>query len=215
MKTDNRILAYVLIFAGIIILIGKFLTFGTFLALVMIIFGVRKVRTTDVKIGYTLIAIGGAILLLEHLALFIGIVLLSLGVFYFRMRAVQRHKQMMKRHSFASSLKWDRVPFHLQSQSLWHVIGESDIDLSLAMLDEPETTLFFQGVMGDVDITIPDHIGVEIEATVLFGHIDVEHNKETGFFNKWTWRSPHYDSTEQKVKLNLSYIVGDIDIRIH
>ncbi|WP_195575705.1 cell wall-active antibiotics response protein LiaF [Paenibacillus sp. 1001270B_150601_E10] len=215
MNMNNRLLAYVLIVVGLLILIGKFISFGTFVALIMIVFGVQKIQNSETKIGYILLGVGGTILLLEHLMLFIGIILLSLVFFYFRSKSIQPHVQAMKRHNLMTSLKWDREPYHLYSQSLWHIVGESDIDLSLAMQEENETTLLFQGVFGDIDITIPDDVGVEIEATVLFGQIDVVHDRDTGFFNKWTWRSPHYNTTDQRVKIYLSYIIGDVDIRLH
>lgn len=212
---NNRILAYVLIVMGLLLLIGKWLTFTTIVALAMIVLGVRKVQDAEIKLGYTLIGIGAAIMLLEHLALFIGIVVLSMVFFYFRSRSDQKEQHVLKRHSFTSSLKWDREPYQLYDQSLWHVVGECDIDLSLAILDGSETTLLFQGVFGDIDIMIPDDLGVEIEATVLFGQIDLGRDRETGFLNRWKWRSPNYETADQKVKLNLSYIVGDIDIRLH
>lgn len=215
MKMNNRLLAYVLIVVGLMILIGKFISFGTFVALIMLVFGVKKIQNMETKLGYLLLGVGGTILLLEHLMLFIGIIVLSLLYFYFRSRSIQPHVQAMKRHNLMTSLKWDREPYHLYSQSLWHMVGESDIDLSLAMQEEDETTLLFQGVFGDFDITIPDDVGVEIEATVLFGQIDVAHDRDTGFFNKWTWRSPHYHTCDQRVKIYLSYIIGDVDIRLH
>ncbi|MCE5171584.1 cell wall-active antibiotics response protein LiaF [Paenibacillus profundus] len=215
MKTNNRLLAYVLIVVGLLILIGKWLSFGTFVALVMLYLGVRKVRAAELRVGYILLGVGGALLLLEHLMLFLGIILISLGIFYSRTRQDEKQERVEKRQNLSASLKWDREPYILHSQSMWHVIGECDIDLSLAILEEPETKLLFQGVMGDMDITIPDDVGVEIEATVLCGQIDVGRDKETGLFNKWTWRSPNYDWADQRVKLYISYIVGDIDIKLH
>lgn len=212
---NNRILAYVLIVLGLMILIGKWLTFGTIVALIMIVFGVKKIQEAEGKLGYLLTGIGAAILLLEHLVLFLVIAIGSLVLFYYRSRSIQTNDHVVKRHSFTSRLKWDREPYQMANQSLFHIIGESDIDLSLAILDGKETTLMFQGVMGDMDIMLPDDLGVEIEATVLFGQIDVGRDREMGFFNRWKWRSPNYDYADQRVKLNISYLVGDIDIRMH
>ena len=89
------------------------------------------------------------------------------------------------------------------------------MDLSLAIVGEDETTLLFQGIFGDIDVMIPDDIGVDIEATVWFGQVVIGHERDTGFYNKWHWRSANHDTADQRVKLNLSYIVGDIDIRLH
>ncbi|GAC43447.1 cell wall-active antibiotics response protein LiaF [Paenibacillus popilliae] len=214
-KGNNRLLAYLLIIAGLFILIGKWISFGTFVALFMLYLGISKVRSEELRLGYILLGIGGAILLLEHLMLFVGIILISLGIFYSRTRHEQQNEWMQKRPDLTANLKWDREPFHLHSQSLWHVIGESDIDLSLAMMEEPETTLLFQGVLGDMDISIPDDIGVAVEASVLFGQINAGQQRETGLLKKWNYTSPNYERSEQRLKLRISYIVGDIDIRLH
>ncbi|UHA71840.1 cell wall-active antibiotics response protein [Paenibacillus sp. 481] len=215
MKSNNRILAYVLIIVGLLILIGKWLAFETFLALVFLFFGVRKIRAEEIRTGYILVGIGGALLMIMHLPLIIGIVLISLGIFYMRSRKVRFHERVEKRQNLSTTLKWDREPYVLRSMSMWHFFGESNIDLSLAIFEEKETTLLFQGIIGDMNITIPDDVGVEIEATVLLGSIDMLRDKETGFYNKWTWHSPNYDCSEQRVKLRISYILGDIDIRLH
>jgi len=72
----------------------------------------------------------------------------------------------------------------------------------------------FQGIVGDVDLVIPEDYGVEIEAFVLFGQIDFSHDKETGMLNRLYWKSPNYETRDQKVKIIISYLVGDVDIRL-
>ncbi|MOA67584.1 hypothetical protein D3C78_1948280 [compost metagenome] len=61
---------------------------------------------------------------------------------------------------------------------------------------------------------IPDDYGVEIEAFVMFGQIDFDPHKETGIMNRLYWKSPNYDQREQKVKIIISYLIGDVDIRL-
>jgi lia operon protein LiaF len=95
------------------------------------------------------------------------------------------------------------------------VVGEVNLDLSLAIMEDRECVIVLQGALGDIDVSIPDDIGVQIEANVVFGQIDFNHEKEAGFMNKRVWQSLNYDESDQKVKLIISYIVGDIDIRIN
>ncbi|MNR22610.1 hypothetical protein D3C85_1395720 [compost metagenome] len=72
----------------------------------------------------------------------------------------------------------------------------------------------FQGVVGDIDLVISEDYGVEIEAFVMFGQIEFGPDKETGMVNRLYWRSPNYELREKKVKIMISYLVGDIDIRL-
>ncbi|MNJ00048.1 hypothetical protein D3C73_1592820 [compost metagenome] len=72
----------------------------------------------------------------------------------------------------------------------------------------------FQGIVGDIDLVVPEDYGVEIEAFVMFGQIEFEPNRETGMLNKLYWKSPNYDNSDQKVKIIISYVIGDVDIRL-
>lgn len=57
-KGNNRLLAYLLIIAGLFILIGKWISFGTFVALFMLYLGISKVKCEELRLGYTLLGIG-------------------------------------------------------------------------------------------------------------------------------------------------------------
>jgi len=121
----------------------------------------------------------------------------------------------MQKQNLITSIKWNIEPWFLQDISLWHVIGDVDLDLSLAIPDQNESIIVLQGAFGDVDLFIPDDIGARIEVAVLFGQIKFNDDIDTGVLNKRVWQSPHYQNSEYKVKLFISYIVGDIDIRIN
>ncbi|MNJ56935.1 hypothetical protein D3C77_525030 [compost metagenome] len=56
--------------------------------------------------------------------------------------------------------------------------------------------------------------GVDIEAFVLFGKIDFREENTTGMMNRLYWKSPQYEQSEYKVKIVMSYLVGDIDIKL-
>jgi lia operon protein LiaF len=65
-----------------------------------------------------------------------------------------------------------------------------------------------------MDIHLSEDYGVEIEAFVLFGSIEIGSHRDTGMLNRLNWKSANYDSSENKVKLNISYLMGDLDVRI-
>lgn len=216
MRDKNRNIAFILIGVGLFMLFGKWISFFTIAALILFFIGLDQVRTRgNPKKGYMLFVIGGILLLLDHFTLLLGIILISLGLFYAKSKKVQRDDRYIQKQNLMSTIKWDREPWILRNMSLWHVVGEVSLDISLAIMEDRECVIVLQGALGDIDIVVPDDIGVQIEANVVFGQIDFNHEKEAGFMNKRVWKSMNYDVSEQKVKLIISYIVGDIDIRIH
>ncbi|MFD2615161.1 cell wall-active antibiotics response protein LiaF [Paenibacillus gansuensis] len=214
MDQRKRNTAIALIVFGVIILFGKFVGFFTIVALFMIWFGIHRIRTSRQSSGYVLLAIGTLMIVSEHLTFIIAVVLISLGLFYIKSKQAHKHTPYSQKQSFVQSLRWDREPWVLKNMSMWYVVGEIHMDLSLALPEEKEVTMILQGVVGDIDITIPEDIGVSVQASVLFGQVDIRSEKETGLLNRMVWTSPNYDTATHKVKLSLSYLVGDIDIRI-
>jgi len=215
MDTRKRFLAIGLIGFGLLLIFGKWLSFFTIVALFLLGFGIYKIRQGEqVKTGYILMAIGGGLILLDHFMLILAILMISLGYYYAKVRKTQPQGNYVQKQNITSSVRWDRDPWNLRNTSMWHVLGELDIDLSLAMMEGGYNVLMFQGIVGDVDLVIPEDYGVEIEAFVLFGQIDFSHDKETGMLNRLYWKSPNYETRDQKVKIIISYLVGDVDIRL-
>lgn len=215
MTKNNRNLAFLFIGVGVFILFNNWISFMTIAALILIFIGIDKIRKNDGKRGYSFLTIGGILLMIDHLTLVLGIILISLGFFYAKSKKVHRDDRYIQKQNLMSNIKWDREPWVLRNMSLWHVVGELNLDLSLAIIEERECIIVLQGALGDVDITIPDDIGVQLEVSVLFGQIDFNREKDTGLLNKRIWQSPNYEQSEQRVKLLISYIVADIDIRMN
>ncbi|MFD1178222.1 cell wall-active antibiotics response protein LiaF [Paenibacillus puldeungensis] len=215
MDKHKRFLAIALIGIGVLMLVGKWLSFFTIVALFLIAFGIVKIRQGEqVKTGYILMAIGGGMILLEHFMLVIAVLMISLGWYYAKIRKTRPEGNFIQKQNITSSIHWDLDPWSLRNTSMWHVFGELDIDLSLAIAEGQNTILMFQGIVGDIDLVVPEDYGVEIEAFVMFGQIDFGKDKETGMLNRLYWKSPNYELREQKVKIMISYLVGDVDIRL-
>jgi lia operon protein LiaF len=210
----NRNTAIVLLVAGLYVLIGETIGYLTAAALSFVLLGLYNLRSERNKAGYVCLAAGTFILVINHFFVIIGIILVSLGYFYVRSRKTPQGACDLQKQSLLQSLKWDREPWVLKNTAIWFLAGEARLDLSLAMVEAGETTVDIQGVAGDVDIIIPDDLGIELDCTVLLGQINGFARKETGLMNRMVWRSPNYDTNDQKVKLRLSFVVADIDIKM-
>ncbi|MDR9855902.1 cell wall-active antibiotics response protein LiaF [Paenibacillus sp. VCA1] len=214
MEKRNRLIALILIGVGLLMLVGRWVGFFTIVALLFLLMGVYAIRGGKVKRGYRLLAVGAILLVLDHLMIVLGIALLSLGFFFIKAKKVQPKEGFIQKQNFSSNFDWDQQPWVMRSMSVWHVLGEADLDLSLAIPEDRETVMMFQGIMGDMDLQIPEYYGVEIEAFVLFGSIDFRGHRDNGMMNRLNWKSPNYETSEQKVKFIFSYLVGDLDIDI-
>ena len=215
MNTRRRLWAIGFIILGITLIVGKWMNFFTIVALILLVYGVYKIRRgEDVKTGYLLLGIGSGVILLNHLGLVIGIVLISLLIFYMKVKRSSQVSSITQKHQFLSSLHLDRDPWVLRSMGNWHVLGDVDVDLSLAIVEEHENILMFQGILGDLDLMITEDYGIEIDAFVLLGRIELGSQSETGFKNRIIWRSPNYDEAQKRVKIITSYMLGDVSIRL-
>jgi lia operon protein LiaF len=213
----NRNTALVLIGAGLFLLLDHTIGFWPILAILLIVLGIHRVRShpqrRDMK-GYLLIIVGAIIFLGNNTAFVLAIILISLGYFFLKSKQIHHGENYFQKQKIIDSIRLGKEPWILKNSSMWNVIGEINIDLSLAILEQKETTIILQGVIGDIDIIVPEDIGVSVTSSVVFGQIDVAMNKEAGVMNKVSWNSPNYESCDHRVKLVVSYLVGDIDIKI-
>jgi lia operon protein LiaF len=213
MENRNRNTALVLLSAGLYLLLGNLIGFFNVSALIIVWFGIQKLRIGEQKTAYILIGIATVLLLNGHMAFVIGIVLISLGYYYMKSKKIQEGQDHIQKQNILQSIKWRNEPWELKNTSIWSIIGEIQMDLSIALIEEKETTMVLQGVIADVDLIIPEDLAVSVETSVPFGQVSVGQQREAGLINRIVWQSPNFDIAEQRVKLNISYIIGDIDIK--
>ena len=212
MDNRKRNTAIMLIVAGLFIVLGNAIGFFTVAALLMIWFGIHKLRIGEQRNGYLLLAVAALILISGHFGLFIAILLISLGYFFLRSRQVQGPDNE-QRHKLLESLKHVHEPWELRNMSSWAMVGEIYLDLSLALTNQRDTTLVFQGLIGNIDLLVPEDLGVSIRGTIVLGQTQVEEQREAGLMNKVLWRTDNYDTADQRVHIEISYLIGDLHVK--
>lgn len=214
MNNQKKLLFIGFIALSFLFIFGKHLGFFSVVALLVLGLGIYIIRKgEDVRQGYILVAIGAGLIILKNFMLVAAIIMISLGLYFAKVKKVQANRNYTQKQSITTNIQWDRDPWILQNTSMWHIIGELDIDLSLAIEEEYSHILIFQGIVGDIDLTIPMDYGVDIEVFVLFGKVNFKDEKTTGMMNRLYWKSPQYEQSEYKVKFVISYLVGDVDIK--
>jgi lia operon protein LiaF len=212
MKWSNN--SILLIAAGIYLALGGLTGYSTVNAVLLLLIGIDRYRWDRWKWSVILMAVSAFVLVIHQFALFTVIVLISLGTYYYRAKPHSSgSRPFSNRHKLFLNIRHDEQSWVLHSMSYWQGVGEIRMDLSLAVPEEKDTTIILQGLVGDVDLVVPEDYGLEVEASVLLGQISLKQTKEGGMFHRLSWRSPDYDQSEQRLKLQLFYLVGDIKIR--
>ncbi|MBB6734868.1 cell wall-active antibiotics response protein [Cohnella sp. CBP 2801] len=204
--------ALLFIGAGLYLALGGIAGFVTINAILLLWLAIDRFRQDRNRLAMILIAVCALVLVVQQIGFVIVIVLISLGIYYLRARP-QGAGNGESRHRLVLNMRQDRQSWVLHSMSFWHAFGEIRLDLSLAIPEEKETVIVLQGIVGNIDLIVPEDYGLDVEASTLLGQVGLGKQTEGGFLHRVRWRSPDYESKEQKVKLQLFYLVGNIRIR--
>lgn len=205
--------AMIVIAAGIYLALGAIAGYATVNAIVLLWLGIDRYRWDRSRLSFVLIAISILVLIVNQLAIFAIFILISLGIFYMRAKPPAAGGTYVSKHQLLLSMRLDESSWVLHAMSFWHAIGEVRMDMSLAVPEDKQLTIVLQGLVGNVDLIVPDDYGLEVEAAVLVGQISFGETKEGGMFQRLSWRSPDFENRETQLKLQLFYLVGDIKIR--
>lgn len=203
-----------LIAAGVFLLLAKWVHVSTLIAILLIYLGIQSLRGGREKRGYILLGIGVILVIGDIGTVVVALVLISLGYYLLKSKDLHREGPVIRKQNLIQSVRHDKEPWVLRSMSNWNLVGELNYDLSLALIEEKEVTLVLQGVVGDIDVLVPDYLGVSVESTVVFGQMDIARERGAGVMNRIIWQSPNYDAADTKVKLLISYIVGDVNVKL-
>lgn len=212
MKRSNN--AILLIAAGIYLALGALTDFDSLNAALLLLVGMDRYRTDRWKWSIILMAVCGFVIIINHFSVFALLVLVSIAIYYYRTKSQQTGiRSRANRNKLFLNIRLDEQSWVLHSMNYWQAVGEIRMDLSLAVPEEKDTKIILHGLVGDVDLVVPEDYGLEVEASVLLGQIRLKMTQESGMFHRLSWRSPDYEQKEQRLKLQLFYLVGDIKIR--
>lgn len=92
-------------------------------------------------------------------------------------------------------------------------IGDTVIDLSYTMLPKGETVIMIRNIIGNIHILVPYEVDVCIHHSCVVGATIVFGNHEPKIFNQvFQLKTPGYDTSEQKVKIFTSLVVGNLEV---
>jgi lia operon protein LiaF len=94
-------------------------------------------------------------------------------------------------------------------------VGEMNVDLTTAILEDGETDLNLTGWIGEINIILPEELAVDITATVSIGSVEFFGEEEQSGIsrNNIRFRSDDYATAVKKVRIKATMNVGEISVK--
>jgi predicted membrane protein len=93
------------------------------------------------------------------------------------------------------------------------VFGNIRVDCADATLAEGENVLGVSGVFGNIRICVPRSVPVALNANTLFGSVRLNDDSRSGIAPTLNYESPEYRSAPRKIRLRVSQVFGDVEVR--
>jgi lia operon protein LiaF len=230
---QNRLAGWIILGAGALILWG--LTDWSFVgSLVLFIIGVILLRNHRRRWGYGFLLLS-AIVFISHLAevewgwIAFSILLVFFGYRLFTGRSQEKTpeidggahvppadlivKKSGSPNAMAGTLHLMNLRYDLVDLNRSAMVNDIKLDLSKAIIPEGESAIVISGLIGDVDIYVPDDLDVSVAATVSAGYLDILGHHQGGVNRQIMLETKGYEQARRKVKISISLLVGDVGVR--
>jgi|GEM_PF-1978997 len=92
------------------------------------------------------------------------------------------------------------------------IIGDIKIDLLDAVFKTGENRIGVSSLVGDIRIKIPDNIPAKLSSRSIIGDVRFDDLRREGFFQKLDHVDNNFGSSEKKLMLRVSGIIGDLNV---
>lgn len=138
----------------------------------------------------------------------IGLALIALGTLSWL--AAMRARRFARRLSKAFGHVKSAGEWRLDDAVVRTVIGDIHLDLRSAELPEGETELTLLCWLGTVQVQVPAHVGLDVEAQTFVGTVDILGVREEGVIRDINVRTDDYETARHRLKLRLSTVIGEL-----
>jgi lia operon protein LiaF len=103
---------------------------------------------------------------------------------------------------------WDVV-----DEEIWLGVGDVRLDLTEATVPTGEPRIQVFGLVGDVDVIVPQGIGVSVASWAFVTDGKVFGKKEESFVVPLNVESDNYETAERRVQLETYFFVNDLTVK--
>ena len=103
--------------------------------------------------------------------------------------------------------------YELDDINIQYGFGDIHLDLTHAMVPAGETVILIRGFVGNIRLYIPYDIDLSIHTSTLIGKIDILEDKKTSVNLTQKYQTKEYQSSNRKIKIVTSLLIGDIEVK--
>jgi len=103
--------------------------------------------------------------------------------------------------------------WQVTDEEFWIGVGEVDLDMTRAEVPEGETEIRVFGFVGDVDLLVPEGVGITVSSTAFVTDARVLGQKRESIVVPFHQASDDYETAERKIRLEVTSFVADIKVK--
>ncbi|HEX6384521.1 MAG TPA: cell wall-active antibiotics response protein LiaF [Anaerolineae bacterium] len=98
-------------------------------------------------------------------------------------------------------------------EEIWAFITDLELDMTKADIPPGETYIRCLGFVGDVELFVPEDVGVKVSSTAFVSDVSLPDQKQESFLSPVRLQTNNYKMAERKIYLETTYFVGEVKVR--
>lgn len=167
-------------------------------------------------LGIMVVAAGVVLLLANIFRIDIGIFCWPMALIFLGVFLLLRPRMMEPGTEFTQKFlgEVDRQGvWPVVDEEIWYFIGDINLDMSKAEIPYGETRIRTLGFVGDIDLRLPQDVGLAVSSTAFVSEVKLFGQKEESFFSPLRYETENYKLAERRIRLDDTCFVSDIKVR--
>ena len=103
--------------------------------------------------------------------------------------------------------------WQVKNEEIWSFLGDVFLDLTGAEIPAGETVYRIYGFIGDVDLIVPQGVGVSVSSAAFINEVRVLGRKQSSILLPVDIASEDYETAERKIRLDVAFFISDVKIK--
>jgi lia operon protein LiaF len=103
--------------------------------------------------------------------------------------------------------------WQVKGEEIWVFLGNVLMDLTSAEIPSGETVYRIYGFIGDVDLIVPQGVGVSISSAAFINEVKIFGKKQSSILIPIETASEEYDAAERKIRLDVAFFISDVKFK--
>jgi lia operon protein LiaF len=100
--------------------------------------------------------------------------------------------------------------WQVKNEEIWSFLGDVNLDLSSAEIPSGETVYRIYGFIGDVDLVVPQGVGVSVSSAAFINEVKIFGRKQSSILFPVDIVSEGYELAERKIRLDVAFFISDV-----